>query len=430
MRSIVTVTTPRAFDELGGLMLWQRVIRTLGHLGSESVQLIIGPAVSEVGLKESVWQESYLDDGDIQAVAGKSLTSVDLLEMAGEGEGPILVVPGESVFDPRILEFCLNQTAPVACVDRDPPAEWRALVENAPRVGDARFCGPVVVTDEWLNRYPGDFPDAVAKTIAHGSLPTVDVDSLPTRAGNLRRDVRPFWFPAPDSKDRSLARRLLLSSTQKGSLDLPAMVHAPIEKLVAWSLAGTKITPNMVTVLTTLVAWVATVMFIRGHLVTGLVLALMVGVLDGVDGKLARLRFEFSRFGELEHWLDFLYEWSWWVALAYYFSSSGLLPQAWRVLGLLAFFEVVDGLAKAISIVSFGRLIDEISPFERMVRIFGGRRNVYIWLMVLGTVLGKPAAAFEILPIWQGATAILHWIRLPWLFANSRKEQRIGGITG
>ena len=411
-------------------MLWQRVVRTLRHLGSESIRLIIVPELSDLGLGESARRQAYLDDGDIKAISGKSLTSLDLIEMVKEGEGPILIVPGESVFDQRILEFCLNQTGPIACVDPDPPVEWLALVDNAPRVDGARFCGPVVVTAEWLIRYPGDFPDAIARTVEDGALPTADVDSLPARAGNLRRDVRPFWFPAPEAKDRNLARRLLLSSTQKGALDLPAMVHAPIEKFVAWGLAGTKITPNMITVLTTLVAWVATVMFVRGHLATGLALALMVGVLDGVDGKLARLRFEFSRFGELEHWLDFLYEWSWWVALAYYFSSSGLLPQAWRVLGLLAFFEVVDGLAKAISIVSFGRLIDEISPFERMVRIFGGRRNVYIWLMAVGTALGKPAVAFEILPIWQGVTAILHWIRLPWLFAKSRQEQRIGGING
>jgi phosphatidylglycerophosphate synthase len=143
-----------------------------------------------------------------------------------------------------------------------------------------------------------------------------------------------------------------------------------------------------------------------------------VGVLDGVDGKLARLRLEFSEFGELEHWLDFLYEWSWWAALAYFFANSELLPNAWLYFGLLALFELVDGAAKLLNIRCFGRLIDEMSPIEGFVRIFGGRRNIYIWLMVIGTLMGKPESAYKLLPIWQGCTALLHWIRLPWLFAT------------
>jgi Phosphatidylglycerophosphate synthase len=40
----------------------------------------------------------------------------------------------------------------------------------------------------------------------------------------------------------------------------------------------------------------------------GIGLALIVGVLDGLDGKLARLKLETSKAGKLEHLFDALFE--------------------------------------------------------------------------------------------------------------------------
>jgi hypothetical protein len=60
-------------------------------------------------------------------------------------------------------------------------------------------------------------------------------------------------------------------------------------------------------------------------------------------------------------------------------------------------------------------LIDDAAPSMRRVRLFGGRRNVYVWIMALGFVAGHPVAAFVLLPLWQGATAALH---LAWALAN------------
>ncbi len=423
------VTSRRALDRFGGLALSQRVVRTLKHLGSERIQLVVGGEVTKTDLGTVFSQQPQLAEDSVVELAETSVTSSDLLKTVGEDREPFLVVPGDFVFDQRILEACLQSTGPAVCVDSDPPQELGRLVQCIPMIGGARYCGPMVVTTEWLEQNPGDVVSHIETSLAAGGLSMIDVDSLSKGAPNLRREMRPFWFPGPEGRDRRRARDLLLASTQKGSLDLPAMVHAPIEKFIAWALAGTKISPNMVTVLTTLVAWVATAMFAQGNFGFGLALALAVGVLDGVDGKLARLRFEFSRFGELEHWLDFFYEWSWWAAMAYYFSRSGLLPDAWRYFGLLALFEIVDGLAKLINIRSFGRLIDEMSPFEGFVRVIGGRRNVYIWLMTVGAIVGKPEVTYQVLPFWQGLTALLHWIRLPWLLLTVPRQRSAKGFS-
>jgi hypothetical protein len=51
-------------------------------------------------------------------------------------------------------------------------------------------------------------------------------------------------------------------------------------------------------------------------------------VLDGLDGKQARLKVETNRTGKIEHWFDAVFEMSWWIALAWHFQASGQLPDA------------------------------------------------------------------------------------------------------
>jgi len=428
MRSIVTVTTPDAFARLGGIAIWQRAVRTLRLLGSEKVQVLSSFPLSDFGHQGGTSSSKDLegDEGLIE-LEQAPVTGTDIAAAIANVAEPVLIVPGDSVFDARILSACMSSSEPVVCVDSDPPKELTSLIEDTPECAGGRVCGPAVVTSGWLQSHRSDLYQALRTAAAQESYPAIDIARLDTRAPELRRDLRPFWFPAPDRKNLGGARQLLLASTQKGSLDLPAMLHAPVEKVLAWFLAATRITPNGITLLTTVLAWLATGLFVQGLVKWGLLFALIVGVLDGVDGKLARLRLEFSKFGELEHWLDFLYEWSWWAALAHFLSSSSLLPQAWTYFGLLALFELLDGLAKLINIRWFGRLIDEMSPFERSVRILGGRRNIYVWLMVIGALLGKPEASFKLLPVWQGVTALLHWIRLPWLFAHRQTRFRSEG---
>ena len=151
----------------------------------------------------------------------------------------------------------------------------------------------------------------------------------------MRREIRPYWFPAPAPGQSQEAERVLLDAAQKGTQDFPALVHAPIENFLVSQLCKTAITPNQLTVFSNIVAWGATFLFATGHLTAGTVLALSVGILDGLDGKQARLKIETSKMGKLEHWFDALFEISWWIALAYYLQSSGRLRSAFGYLALL-----------------------------------------------------------------------------------------------
>jgi phosphatidylglycerophosphate synthase len=139
-----------------------------------------------------------------------------------------------------------------------------------------------------------------------------------------------------------------------------------------------------------------------------LALALVVGVLDGLDGKQARLKVETTQTGRIEHWFDAVFEMSWWIALAWHFQTSGQLHNAFAYLLLLLVAEGVDGLAKASVYFTTGKIIDELGAFERFVRLVGGRRNVYIWILTIGFLIDAPVKAF-IMMVWlQVATAIVH----------------------
>ena len=206
--------------------------------------------------------------------------------------------------------------------------------------------------------------------------------------------------------------RVLLDSIQKGPPDIPAWFHAPIETFLVSRLCKTPITPNQLTLFCNVVAWTVTILLVTGHLAWGLGLALIVGVLDGLDGKLARLKLETSKAGKLEHLFDALFENSWWAALAWHLSVSGKLPDAFAYLGLLIGAEVLNALARASIVRYYGKSITELASFDRIFRLVGGRRNIYVWILALGLILGTVAGAFKLIAWWEAVTAAVHLARV------------------
>ena len=134
-------------------------------------------------------------------------------------------------------------------------------------------------------------------------------------------------------------------------------------------------------------------------------------MLDGLDGKLARVKLQTSKAGRLEHFFDALFENSWWVALACHLSISGKLPHAFSYLSLLIGAEVLNALARASIVRYYGKSISELGRFDRIFRLVGGRRNIYVWILALGLILGAPSGAFKLIAWWEAVTAAVHLAR-------------------
>ena len=227
----------------------------------------------------------------------------------------------------------------------------------------------------------------------------------------MRRSVRPVFFPAPSLERRPLAERLLRDATQKGVLDFPARVHAPIEKWLVSHLCRTTITPNQITLGTAVLGLGVTVLYACGYLWAGVLIALVIGVLDGIDGKLARLKAQTTKLGKREHDLDYLVETSWWAALAYHFHATGQIRYAYVIFSAFFAFERLERVAKRAVQRRIGRNLDDFAPFDRFVRIVAGRRNIYTWLFTLFLVIGAPATGFIGICFWGVASAVIHIFR-------------------
>jgi phosphatidylglycerophosphate synthase len=270
-----------------------------------------------------------------------------------------------------------------------------------------------LLSSEWLsgkNRVTALAQEVTLDTM-RGQIASVDAAQQPAYVKSMRRNVRPVFFPAPLPEFRPLAERLLRDATQSGVLDFPALVHAPIEKWLVSHLCRTTITPNQITLGTGVLGFSVTVLYTLGYLWVGALLALIVGVLDGVDGKLARLKVQTTRLGKGEHVLDYCIEMSWWGALAYYFHADGQVPYAYTIWFVFFVADLLVRRAKGFVGRKLGRSLDDVSRFDRLVRYVAGRRNIYTWLFTFSLALGMPANGFIWLCFWGMASAVIHIFR-------------------
>lgn len=401
---IILADSPGALVEVCGISLVERLLRTLQRLGLRKT--IILSATPELLAQHLVNPSPHRAKVavDLHRRAGGPPVANQIVDTLPNRSELRLVLRGDSVFDSRLLQLLDDQNANAALLDSAPPANLEALVASARKTKHGRLCGGALLSHDWLKSDPGQLEEVLAEAVEAGQVEAIDISSSDWYHVSLRRQLHPSWFPAPAPEQQRIAERLLLTATQKGSLDFPAMVHGPIEDFLISRLWKTAITPNQLTVMTNVVAWAATFLFATGRLGWGTILALAVGILDGLDGKQARVKIETTKAGKLEHWFDALFENSWWIAIAYYFQSSGKLPGAFAYLALLIGAEAVAGLAKWSVLHCCGRTIDEIGHFNRVVRLVGGRRNIYIWIFALGILFGIPDQAFKLMAYWAAVT--------------------------
>ncbi len=230
---------------------------------------------------------------------------------------------------------------------------------------------------------------------------------------NLRRFLRPFWTPTTDAGERGRAAGMLLDATQKGVLDFPARyLHPPPENFLVRVLSPTSITPNQITIFTGIIGFWATWLFATGSYGPAILIALLVNVLDGVDGKLARVKLLASRFGDrLDHILDILFEFSWYLGIGWGLSGGGPDGTPMRLgVGLIAIMlgaRAMSGVYKRIS----SKQIHDHRAFDRAFRLVAGRRNIYVMMLVVGLVVGRFSEAFTLCFAWGVVTLLIYSAR-------------------
>ncbi len=284
MAQVVAVLDARpaaAWQSVGGIPLVTRLVRSLELAGVERIRIVCASAqpLREPGARQAGTQVEVLE----------APTEGPLPLRAGEGAEEVIAIDATLVVDRRLLKRLVDGKAPL--VIQPTPAG----TGEPGRVRLARLAAAAVAALGSGDAVPG------AERLDPGTLPTWAAEVRGPKPILLMDGSLPG---AP----RSVQDALLLA-TEKHVMDAPARwVDPHAENAIVRRLVDTPVTPNHVTFFSLGIGLAAAAFLYLGWWALALPVMFLVGWLDGVDGKLARLRLQYSRIGEAESLFDFTYE--------------------------------------------------------------------------------------------------------------------------
>ncbi len=196
---------------------------------------------------------------------------------------------------------------------------------------------------------------------------------------------------------------------EKGASDFLAhYVHRPLENKIVEHLINTRINPNQLTVLVNIVAYLVALLYFVGLLLPGSILSFVVGLMDGLDGKLARARNQATNLGKMEHAFDLLFEFSWLIALALFLhkDSGDALPVILCLFSItfISFYRYCYDIFSRVMNTS----LDIYGNFEKKFRRIAGRRNLYNIHILLGVLFNVPLYTLLSIMIHAALTAAIY----------------------
>jgi len=399
--------TPPGLVEVAGLSLLERQVRQVLKAGA-ALAVVVAAA-----LPDAVAQRLHADSR-VRRVATADAAHGQLGCAATPIGAVLLLAPG-ILLDERLVSSVARAErigdAPTLLVfDAEPPSGAERIDAHAHWAGAALI--PLSLVHETLRDLgEWELSGTLLRAAVGAGAGRIAVESLPLYAPARRRAAPMLWARPTSAAAADDATEAVIAAAQKGCLDWPARwIHPRIEnQLVRW-LLPTPITPNMVTCFTAILGVAATVLFAMGQLWWGLALVLLIGPLDGVDGKLARARHDFSRWGDLEHVLDKAMEYAWYLALGFWFASTGQGAAAWLAAGGIIVFALSEALKGEYFRRFTGRQLDDWGAFERRFRLVAGRRNTFFWTLVPFAALGAWWAGFLTILAYAAITfAVAEW---------------------
>lgn len=402
--------------QVAGMPLIGRVLRGLKEAGVQNVWIAVGYKASmirrQIGEDYAELKIRYID-----VEHWKKGNLYSLLAAEGIFQQNFLLCMGDHIFDPEIPKKLINSklnSAIVLAIEKVSEEDTKVLeregtiLDIGKKINQSNvaidtglfLCSPKIFeyANQAMKEGASELADCVRIAGQSGDAQVVDV------SGHL-------WADIDTKQDFDSAKRLIVENSQKkrGASDFVAhYFNRPIENAILYYISDWLfITPNRLTIATNVLAWFITYFFFSGYLGLGALLTLVVGVMDGLDGKLARIRWSSTKLGLMEHPFDMLYEFSWLIALALFLSQSeGLLPLVLISFSItfIAFYRFCyDQFSRATGIS-----LDVYGRFERAFRRVAGRRNIYNVYILLGVLLGIPLYSLILILFHSAITAFVY----------------------
>lgn len=246
-------------------------------------------------------------------------------------------------------------------------------------------------------------------------LPAFGVDALQAYEHDLRKSEAPLVARVTVDNAPVLENRLY-GASYKGITDFVTKWWwpRPAKSGVRWC-SRLRISPNMVTAagfaLMLAVCW----LFYQGQYAAGLALGWFMTYLDTVDGKLARVTVQSSRFGHfLDHGMDILHPpfwyWLWGLSLADFQPVAGI-GQADLYAAIFAGYIGGRGIEALFNLLG-DTSIFAWRPFDAYFRLYTARRNPCLVLLTLAWAFGSPVAGLWLVAGWTVLSTAIMLLRL------------------
>jgi len=313
--------------------------------------------------------------------------------------GSVLLLDGNYLFEIRTLRNLLEHPDSILhCASDDRPAAAFVSAEHA-----ALAAGHMGAGSE------GGGNDVPAP------LKRLEISDLKAYDRKLRF-VRPPLLEHITRETCASLETLLYGNSYRGITDLVTkFVWPKPARHVVGLCSKLGMSPNMVTTIGFVLMLAACFLFYHGYYFSGLLAGWVMTFLDTVDGKLARVTIQSSRFGDLyDHAIDLIHPPFWYIYWG--MSLTALQP----VLG----FNLYElGWIIAIAYIS-GRAIEGVfpflggpsvfawRPFDAWFRLVVARRNPCMIILTLGALFGRPDWGYIGVVGWLVMSTLVLFIRL------------------
>jgi phosphatidylglycerophosphate synthase len=245
-------------------------------------------------------------------------------------------------------------------------------------------------------------------------LTSITPENLTAFNEALRSAQTPLLEPVSRERKSELESRLY-GNAYRGITDLvtkflwPRPAKRAVHMSAAWG-----ISPNWVTTFGLVLVLAACYLFLHGQYFAGLVAGWMMTFLDTVDGKLARVTVQSSKFGHLyDHVIDLVHPPFWYIYWG--MSLSGLEPvlgfsQAqmyWLIVAGYVAGRVIEGVFPVLGDCS----IFTWKPFDAWFRLVTARRNPCLIIMTVSALAGRPDWGFVAVTFWTVLTTFVLVLR-------------------
>ena len=227
---------------------------------------------------------------------------------------PFVLAMGDHLFEPRSIEALTGEVGSLRGVDllvdyhvngnHNVPEATKVRLEDDRIVEIGKSLDTYDAVDTGLFLASPELFAAIRASCAEGRETLSDGVQKLASAGRARAidggDL--FWHDIDDPEDARVAEKKLLAGLRTdGDGPIASRLNRPISTRISAQVVRTSITPNQVSVATLLVSLLAAVVVAGATyplLVLGGILFHFASVLDGVDGEVARLKFQSSKRGE------------------------------------------------------------------------------------------------------------------------------------